>query len=136
MNKKAQASSTNVEAINLSSLSKSEDSVEIGEILKKEEELTKSPTKSPSKASPVKARAISTIVAPEKKEDQLKRLAQPKVHGKVSKKRVVVDEINRQYGAPKIYQYSKTDKQRICFEEEDFERYVKRTFKSLKGWDK
>jgi len=53
-----------------------------------------------------------------------------------SGKDVVFDEINKQYGAPKIYQYTATDKQRLGFEDEDFERYVKRTFKSLKGWDK
>ena len=51
-------------------------------------------------------------------------------------KEMINDEINKQYGAPKIYQYTETEKQRICFEDEDFERYIKRNFKSLRGWDK
>ena len=45
------------------------------------------------------------------------------------------DEISESYGAPPIYRYSQLEKSKICLDDEDFLKYIKRNFRSLKGWD-
>lgn len=45
----------------------------------------------------------------------------------------VYDTNTQRYGAPKIYQYTSVQKQRLCFEDEEFMSYIKNNFPSLKN---
>jgi hypothetical protein len=45
---------------------------------------------------------------------------------------VFIDENTERFNAPKIYQYSQVEKQKLCMDDEDFMKFIKRNFKSLK----
>ena len=47
----------------------------------------------------------------------------------------LMDELTRRHKAPKVYQYSTVEKQKICMDDDDFFNYVKRSYSSIKARD-
>ena len=47
----------------------------------------------------------------------------------------IFDENTERFGSPKIYQYSQMEKTKLCMDDDDFMKFIKRNYKSLKHRD-
>ena len=64
-----------------------------------------------------------------------KKLKKDPFKKKVAEDTLALDENTERFGSPKIYQYSQVEKTKLCMDDDDFMKFIKRNYKSLKHRD-